>query len=336
MKFWIKIVVAFSVVVVLGFGVWAFFFREKDDVVAYNEVCELIDYKDSLNLKDKINELKKRNYISENNEEKNTTRIPLDDSTDVKKKILSIRDITLSEDTITYYDNGGNLTCVFDSYIVVESISDDIIKYLLPYLKHTNASDAELSNLRKKVGEYIEDLKSLDECLDILENCQISIEGTEIEYEVLLGNYNSFYKKYRKTLNDSGNVINLMISNIRSNAGQFKCDTEFALMDSFARSLIVSSSVEEKLESSYAYDLHYIIEKYNRHNAGDNIYDGEYSEFEFLTSYNELINKYSSVLNKVYQKHNLEKKKIADGENLSDIVQESQDSVIAVLNVLGF
>ena len=58
MKFWVKIVIAFAVVVVLGFGVWAFFFREKDDVVAYNEITEMVDYKQSLSLKTKLDELR--------------------------------------------------------------------------------------------------------------------------------------------------------------------------------------------------------------------------------------------------------------------------------------
>ena len=34
MKFWVKIVVALSVVVVIAFGIWAFVFKEKDEVVA--------------------------------------------------------------------------------------------------------------------------------------------------------------------------------------------------------------------------------------------------------------------------------------------------------------
>ena len=36
MKFWIKILIAFCIVLVIGFAVWAFFFREKDEVQAYN------------------------------------------------------------------------------------------------------------------------------------------------------------------------------------------------------------------------------------------------------------------------------------------------------------
>lgn len=336
MRFWLKVVIAFSVVVVLGFGIWAFFFREKDDVVAYNKVCELVDYKDSLDLRFKLDELRRRDYISEENTEKETTRIPLDDSTDVKKEILRIREESLSYTPIEYYDNGGNLTVVFDSYYTIEGIADEMVKYLLPYLKHTTATDGELNNLKKSVDKYINDLKALEEGIILLTECQSSIKGEEIEYEVLAGYYKGYYNKYRATLNDVANVINLMISNIRSYAGEFKCDTEFALMDSFSRSLIVSTSVESKLESSYAYDLHYIIDKYNKHSGGQNIYTGIYSEYEFLTSYNSLINKYSNVLTKVFQKHNLEKKKIAHGENLSDIVKESQEHVIAILNVLGF
>lgn len=336
MRFWLKVVIAFSVVVVLGFGTWAFFFREKDDVVAYNKVCELVDYKDSLDLRFKLDELRRRDYISEDDKEKGTKRIPLDDSTDIKKEIMRIRNESLSQSLVKYYDNAGTLTVEFDSYYVIEGIADEMIRYLLPYLKHTNANNGELNNLKKTVDKYVSDLKDLEQGIILLTNCQTSITGSEIEYEVLSGYYKDFYYKYRKSLNDASNVINLMISNIRSHVGDFKCDTEFALMDSFSRALIVSTSVEAKLESSYAYDLHFIIDKYNKHSSGQSIYTQDYSEHEFLNSYNMLINKYSNVLTKVYQKHNLEKKKIADGENLSDIVKESQDYVVIMLNILGF
>ena len=101
MRFWIKIVIAFSVVVVLGFGVWAFFFRVKDDVAAYNEVCELIDYKQSLSLKEKISDLSTLDYVG--NQE---NRKPIDDSTDARKNILNLREITMSYSIIAYYDTG--------------------------------------------------------------------------------------------------------------------------------------------------------------------------------------------------------------------------------------
>lgn len=332
MRFWIKIVVALSVVIVLGFGVWAFFFREKDDVVAYNEICELVDFKQSLGFGEKLTNLYNCNYIGSGESKK-----IIEDDTEVKKNILSIREITMSRVNITYYDEGGNLTCVYDSYYTIENMTDYMINYLLPYLKYTNANDQELKLLRKSVDSYIDDLKALDESIQLIRDDQSTIEeGTDIEFEILYGKYNSFYNKYRSVLNDSANVIKLMVANIRSHAGEFKCDTDFALIDSFSRALKVATSVESKREPLFAYDLHYIVEKYNDYKLGNTIYSIDHTEYDFLTSYNNLINNYSTVLDKVFEKHNLEKKKIADGENLSDIVKESQESLITVMNVLGF
>ena len=65
MKFWVKIVVALSVVVVIAFGIWAFVFKEKDEVVAYNKVCEIVDYKESLGTKEKLISLRKYNYYGD-------------------------------------------------------------------------------------------------------------------------------------------------------------------------------------------------------------------------------------------------------------------------------
>ena len=178
MRFWIKIIVAFSVIVVLGFGAWAFFFKEKDEVVAYNRVSELVDYKESLNLFEQIEELSVFNYINgENGKE------VIDDSSDNKSEILSIRETTMSEDLITYYDAGGNQTCTYDSYIVIEQFADDMIKYLMPYLKYTNSSDVEINSLKTCIDDYIVNLQELINSIDMVNKCQSSITGTEIEFE---------------------------------------------------------------------------------------------------------------------------------------------------------
>jgi len=331
MRFWIKIVVALSVVVVLGFGVWAFFFREDDNIAAYNSVSEFVDYKKSLNIEEKLNNLKLKNYIT-----KEDVNVIIDDSTDTKKEILNLREVTLSEEIISYYDEGGNLTCLYDSYYEIEEISDDMISYLLPYLKYTNSKDSEIRQLKSIIGDYINHLKELDESITLVVECQETIQGSDTEYEVLYGKYYSYYLKYRKVLNDSARLINSMMSNIKSNVGDLKLDTTFALVDSFGRSLNVSTSVEDKREPLFAYDLHFVIDKYNKFIDGDNIYSGEYSEYEFLNSYNNLINNYPSILDQVFEKHNMDKKKIADGEGLSDIKQEAHEFVITVFNVLGF
>ena len=108
-------------------------------------------------------------------------------------------------------------------------------------------------------------------------------------------------------------------------------------MDSFARSLIVvTRENEETTESYYAYDLHLILERYQKVCKGQNIFTAEYDEYNFLMSYNKLFNNYLSEYTKALNKQNINKKKMADGQDLSDIKQEAQESLIFVLNVLGY
>ena len=156
MKFWLKIVVAFSVIVVLGFGVWAFFFREKDEVVAYNSISEFVDYKESLNVREDLEKLQSFDYLI-----KEEQHIPFDGSNNHVKKIVSLRETTMSKELINYYDDGGNLTCTYDSYMVLEDLCDDMIGYLLPYLKYTNAKDNDLRNLKSSINDCIKYLKQL-------------------------------------------------------------------------------------------------------------------------------------------------------------------------------
>ncbi len=330
MKFWIKIVVALSVIVVLGFGVWAFFFKEKNEVVAYNKTSELVDYKESLGLKQKLNDLQSYDYIGDD------VSNVIDDSTSTKKDILNIREIMLSPTIIITYDEGGNVTCYFDSYIIIEDYLDNAILYVLPYLKNIKTDNNLLKNLKNNVNEYIDDLKEFDTAIDILNECQKNIEGTEIEFEVLLGNYNSLRIKYKQLLNDGANLLNSILDCIRNNYGFLKFDTNFALIDSFARSLQVSSNVDEKREPFFSHDLHLVIDKLNKLNNNSLIFNEEFDEYSFLTSYNNLINKFEGEYDKALSKHNLEKKQMADNQNLSDIKQDAQKYLVVVLNILGY
>ena len=94
-------------------------------------------------------------------------------------------------------------------------------------------------------------------------------------------------------------MINLMMNVIKANAGNLKCDTNFALIDGFARSLKVSTGVNDKVEPMYAYDLHYVVVIFSSYMSGDDIYSGKYDEYDFLTSYNKMINQYDDVVNEI-------------------------------------
>ena len=72
-KFWVKIIIALMVVLVIGFSVWVFFFREKEDVQAHNRLSELIDYKESLGIEEKMIELRNLNYLNGNKDSIITT-----------------------------------------------------------------------------------------------------------------------------------------------------------------------------------------------------------------------------------------------------------------------
>lgn len=329
MKFWVKILVAFCVVVVIAFGVWAFFFREKDEVQAYNRACELVDYKASLGLKEKIDDLKKFDYIGKDSSNKLTA------TTDTGSDIVSLREVMLSDNLITAYDEGGVLTIYFDSYTVIEKYMDEMLVELIPYIRG-NANNDNYKSIKKIIKKYADDLKDLNRALDNLKACQEGIEGTEVEMEILLGNYNSTRIKYRRCLNDGAELISNIFSTIKSNFGTFKYDTKMALMDSFARSLAVSTSVEMKRESFFNHDLHLVIDKIDKVELGISIFNGDFTEYGFLSNYNVLSNKYSSEFDKSLNKHNLEKKKMADNENLSDIKNDAQSSLVYVLNVLGY
>lgn len=330
MKFWIKLLIGFLIVIVICFGIWAFFFKEDDEVKAYNRVCEYIDYKESLGLKEKILEVKALNYIGE--EPSNI----ITDDTYTKKEIIRIRNWVMSSDIINTYDDVGTVTCYFDSYLVIEDTINKTMIELLPYLNNKIISTGILKSIDKNVNQCIAKAKDLGQTIQILKNCQGSIDGEGISYEVLLGNYNSFSSEYRELLRSSADLLLDMISCVKYHFGEVKCDTNFALIDSFARSLKVSMTVETKVEAFYLHDLHLVTEKLEKNKSNQNIFSDEFTEYDFLMSYNKLFNNYQNVLNQTFAKHNIEKKKIAKGENLSDVVTDAQQSLITTLNILGY
>ena len=333
MKFWVKIVVALSVVVVIAFGVWAFVFKEKDEVQAYNRTCEIIEYKESLGVTERLVELKGINYIGSDKANVIT------DSTDIQKDILRVRNIIFSDNAINTYDDGGNITCTFDSYLTIERVTQDIILKLLPFIKNVNNADTQTKTLKKIASTYAKDYKLLKDNLDILIDCQTSIEGNNTEMEVLQNNYAYVRLVYRNCLKDSAELINTMFEIIKCKFGQINYDTEFALMDSFSRSLYISTSViKDELESYRAHDLHLVVDKIDKYRKDINIFSTEYSEYNFLTNYNYICNNYSSEFDKVLQKQNIEKKEIANGKEPSDINMNvyKNSRLKCILKILGY
>lgn len=331
MKFWVKIIVAVCVVGVVAFGIWAFFFREKDEVMAYNKTCELIEYKESTDTKEKLIKLRGFDYLGKDS----SNTIPA--NSDTNNEIIQLREIMLSDSVVRTYDEGGNVTCYFDSYFVMEEYLDGMIRELTPYIKNSKGNGALNNNLKNTVNRYVSNLKELNQTIDILNNCQESIAGTEVEMTVLLGNYNSLRTKYRRCLNDSSRLIENIFDIIKSNYKEIKFDTSLSLMDGYARSVAVSSSDDKlKEEAFFAHDAHLILDKYIKVENGENIFTDKYNEYNYLVNYNILFDKYASELDRALNKHNLNKTKMAEGGELSDIKVEAQESLIYVLNVFGF
>ena len=122
MKFWVKIIVAVCVVVAIAFAVWAFWFKEKDEVQAYNRTSEMIDYKQSLGIKNKLSTLASTDYVQGNPEKK------IGNDTETKQKIQEYRNLCLGEGVITI---DGGLS--YYSYLTMEEYVDDLLEFYLPY-----------------------------------------------------------------------------------------------------------------------------------------------------------------------------------------------------------
>lgn len=332
MKFWVKIVIAFSIVLVAGFATWAFFFKEKDSVVAFNRVSELIEYKESTNLQGKLNELGKLSYLNGSKE------LQLDTTSESGANIQKLRNNLFSEGKIEVYDDDNNLVLVYNSYILIEEYVNEFITYMLPYINNIEGYGSLIRQIKGSTKDYISLLKETNESIDLVMYFQKSIKGENTtEYDILYGKYNDLYLDFRGLLNESANLMNLMIEYYKSaNDSEILTTTYLSLNDAFARTLKVMTSVELINELDYSNDLYYISDKIDKHNAGQSIYNSEYTELNYLRSYNKLLNSDSGILDKVFSKKYIEKKQMADGQNLSEIPENIQLNVIQVLNVLGF
>jgi flagellar basal body-associated protein FliL len=98
MKIWIRIVIAIAALVVAGVVIWAFCFREKDEVQAYNKASGLINYKQSLALEEQLNSLRGINYFGDDPSNL------LDEDDAYVQKINYIRKITLDDQIIVQYE----------------------------------------------------------------------------------------------------------------------------------------------------------------------------------------------------------------------------------------
>lgn len=326
MKTWIKIIVAISVILVICFGVWAFFFKEKDEVIAYNRTAELIDYKQSLGIEEKFNSFKSFDYL------KNDTGLKISSESESGKNINEIRRIILSDGLILGYGNNK-----FYSYVTLEKYIDEVIEYYLPYVNGNKVNTKALKTVKEKINNYIKTLKSLNSKLDEVINYQSVISGSAVELDILNGYYSQLQSEYRKSLNYGAEVAKAMINYIDKSVykDNILIDTKTALYDSFIRAIIVSTSVEGKLEPDYSNDLRIIVEKISQVKSGSSIFI-KYNEYSFLVAYNKLYNDYASTLDYVFSCKNLEKEKMADGMALGQVLEKVQDSVITVVNVLGY
>jgi len=327
LKTWIKIIVTICVILIISFAIWAFFLREKDEVQAYHKTSELIDFKQSLSLDEKFYNLKAMNYINNNNE-----KVISKDSVN-GSEILEIRRLIISDDVIDGYGDNE-----FLSYVVVDQYLDDAFAYYMPYTNGNKVKTKSLTNLKNNINEYIKSLRMLNEKFDNLYNYQIAIEGSDVEMTILLGYYQQLQSQYRLCLTRGSDVLKSMMSYIDISLcnDNLLIETKSALYDSFARALRVSSSVELKLEPDYANDLKLIIDRIDKIAEGQNIFNESFSEYDFINSYNQLYNNYSKTLDYIFSCKTLEKRQMADGKSLGNILEGAQEFTIVILNVLGY
>lgn len=331
MKFWIKILISLAVVLVIGFSVWAFVFREKDEVQAYSKTSELVDYKESLAIEERLIELNDLNYFGGDKSKVLST------TTDEGKKIARLRAVTVGNDLVTGSGNDG-VAYSYHSYRITDEMVDDILEYLLPYTKASSVNSKSLSSLKKIINTYINKLQVLNSCIDELVLFQNHMSGNTSEYQGLQGRYNSLYIKYRDALNCSSQVIMSLMEFIDLSvySGNYILDTHSALFDAFARALNVSTSVDSILENDYANDLYIVMNRIDDLKDGDDIFSTQYTKYKFLSSYNSLYDKHKDALKYVFSSKNLEKKQMSAGASLSNISKNAQDAVVTILNVLGY
>ncbi len=332
MKFWVKILVALAVVVVLAFGVWAFFFKETDESMAFNRVTELVDYKQSLGLKERLETLESYNYLAKDK----TKVIPTD--TAEGKNIYKIKNECFSDEDIVLTDSNGNTTAVIASYLTYEEKIDEIIEYLLPHMNGTRVNSKARKTVTSAVNIYISSLKDLSASIDNVFLSQESISGTEIELKVLSNNYTDLKLKYRESLSKAADVVTTAVEyvNVSVYNNKFKADTRFALYDCFGIALKYAMSIELIQEYDFSNDAKLVLDKIEAFDKKEVIFNDTYSEYSFLESYNKLLTEYHNELKAVLSKTNVIKKNMADNKDITSVVNDAKESVMVVLNVLGF
>ncbi len=333
MKFWVKIVVALSIVVVAVFGVWAFFFKENDEKIAYNRVCELVDYKQSLGIKERLVDLYNYDYYGTDK----SNALPTD--SDDGKKVADIRKDCLNANYILKGD-----TLAYGSYRMYDERVDEILEYILPYLNGSKTSSKPRKAVTKAVSSYIDSLKSVSEAMDMVLDTHKEMDGSPASVTVLAGNYGEFRTRYRNALKCASVVITSSVDYINSCVfdGEMKLDSKFAMSDAFAIALNETMSVESIREFDFSYDTYKIYSTLDAYNANIGLFDyGNanyvgYSEFEFLSAYNDMLWSHRDTLNTILTNPFSIKSAMAEGNELSGIAEATQNNVIIILNVLGF
>lgn len=328
MKFWIRVLVAVAVILVAVFAVWAFFFREKDEVQAYNKTAELIDYKESIGFKEKLIDLRLMNYYH------NDKSLLIGNTSSSEQTIQKHREVLLSLD---YIDVGTDLE--MPSYFVADVYLDNIIADLLPYTISNKSQSGALKQVKNSIEDYLNKLKAANTVLTELVDFQKQIEGTSVEVDVLAKFYDNFSNKYRESLSAGGQVAISIMNYID------KCvfgdgmllDVNFALSDAYARALVASKNCDKNQESRYASDLLKIMNVIDSVAVGNDIYT-EKTQYEFLQAYTKLFNDYAGELDDVYASVDSEKQKMAAGDegSLSKILQDARGYISTILVVLGF
>ena len=331
MKGWVKILITILVIVVMGFAIWAFFFREKDEVVAHSRTSAFINYKYSTNLASEIDNLRELNYIGDK-----PSNI-IDGNNNIEKDILEIRTTTLNKNDIIVKDGDVEIYR-YQSYQNLENLTDEIIYSYLPYLKGAKVKNSYKRAIEKDVKKCISNMGSLRVAIDEIESCQTSIKGTDVEMEFLLGKYQTFRNCYRNYLNSASNLILDMQDYINYSlyGNKVKMDTYNMLYDSFTRQLRSMTSVDIREEVDRATAINKVYYKISLTNKGvEEVFDS-FAEYEVLQAYNFLINNYIDDLNFVFDKSFYDKTEMAKSNNLSKVKAEAHSSVVVVLNALGF
>lgn len=331
MKFWMRIFITFLVIIVIGFAIWAFFFREKTEETAYNSATSFVDYKYSLNLSKDIEELKKLTYIKDDE----SLQIPSD--TNEGKAILDIRRDCFSGDDIVKYVNGTE-AYRYSSYETIENLTDEIIAEYIPYLKNNKAKIEYTNKLKSTKNEYVENLKKYKDSIQFVISTQKTIENNVIGYQTLQVQYEGLRDNYKKVLNSAGKFVLSMHNFINDSLydENMKFDTITAMHNMFVRQLIVATEKGTKEEVDYFTSLNRIQKSILKTKANTNIYGDICEEYEFLLEFNDLNNKYSSALDIVCNSNLTDKNEMAKGNNLSSIIKEAQSGIVHLLNILNF